>query len=308
MATPREDLVRTIIGRLPVPGRVQSVLFLGYDTLQNYGQHRGSETAAALAYYSLFALFPLILFVLAFLGYILGGAARQEQIIGAITDRIPGSRALIESTVSQVIKARGPVTVIALVTLLWSASGVFAMLANGVNRAWCTGCGRPFWEERLVGIGLALLIGVLIFVAILTSGLMQFAHQFGDALFPPRIAGIFANLDLAGIVFGILLNTMAFFVIYKFLPTVRVPWQAALLSAVCAGTVWEAAKYIFAWYLAAFAAQNFTMVYGSLGAVLALLLWIYFSAVILLLGAELGATYAQGTFRSRPRLRVEGHE
>jgi membrane protein len=308
MATPRQDLVRTIIGRLPVPERAQAALFLGYDTAHNYSLHRDGETAAAIAYYSLFALFPLILVTMSILGYILGSSDRQAEIVGAIADRIPGSRDLVLNTVGQVLRARGTITILALVTLLWSASGVFSLLAIAINRAWCTDCGRPYWQEKLVGITLALLIGVLVLIAIASSGFVQIAHQFGDSLFPPAVAAILGQLDIAGFLFGVIANVAAFFVIYKYIPTIHVPWRAALLGALTAGIAWEAAKYIFTWYLSTFAIRNFRMVYGSLSAVLALLLWVYFSAVILLLGSELSATYVQGTFRSRPRLKLEGHE
>jgi membrane protein len=188
---------------------------------------------------------------------------------------------------------RGALGVVALAALLWSSSGVFSALVTAISRAWCGDCGRPMWKEKLVGLILTLMAGLLIFVAIGSSSLAQVVHLYGDRLLPAELAARVGPFDLVGVALSIAVNISAFFILYKWVPALHVPWRPALLGAVVAGVVWEAAKGVFAWYLSTFAVRNFTQVYGPISAVLGLLLWTYVSAVIVLLGAELGATYVQ---------------
>jgi len=292
MATPREDdLVTRAIGWLPLPSAVRWLLYLIWDTVQNYGRERGGETAAAIAYYSLFSIFPLLLFLVSGASYVLGSAARHEEIVHTVASYIPGSEDLLLTIVRQVLSARGPVTVIALVALLWSSSGVFSLLAAAIERPWPVRRPRPFWKQKLLGLGLAAMIGVLVIVAIAASSAAQLLHRYGDALLPQQLVEALSGVDIIGYTIAVVANSSAFTLLYKWTPTVRVPWRAALVGAVPAGVAWEAAKAIFAWYLSTYAVRNFSLVYGSLGAVVALLLWIYLSAVILLLGAALCAAY-----------------
>ena len=294
MATPRsDDLVTRLITMAPMPPLLRSLLYLVWDTLQNYGKERGSETAAAIAYYSLFSIFPLLLFIVSAASFLLGGAARHEEIVHTVASYIPGSEELLLTTVQQVLAVRGPVSIVALVALLWSASGVFSLLAAAIERPWPVHLPRPFWKQKLVGVSLAAMIGVLIFVAIAASSAAQVLHRFGDSLFPKQIAQALDQVDIIGYTIAVIANSAAFAILYKWTPTIRVPWRAALVGAIPAGVAWEAAKAVFAWYLSTYAVRNFSLVYGSLGAVLALLLWIYLSAVIVLLGAALCAAYGR---------------
>ncbi len=291
MATPSDDLVTRAINWAPMPAGLRWLLLLLWDTMQNYGRERGGETAAAVAYYSLFSIFPLLLFIVSVASYVLGGTARHEEIVHTVAAYIPGSEDLLLTIVRQVLSARGPVTIFALVALLWSASGVFSLLAAAIERPWPAPTPRPFWKQKLLGIGLAAMIGVLIFVAIAASSVAQVLHRYGDALLPEQLVRALSGVDVVGYTIAVVANSSAFAILYKWTPNRPVPWRAALVGAIPAGVAWEAAKAVFAWYLSTYAVRNFSLVYGSLGAVVALLLWIYLSAVILLLGAALCAAY-----------------
>lgn len=308
MPSQGHDVVRSILERLPLPQRVHSTVLLLYDAMHNFGEHRGSETAAAIAYYTLFAIFPLILFLMAALGYIFGSSARQADILQIIAENFPGSRELLETTIEQVLQVRSPVTIVATVTLLWSASGVFSQLAVAINRAWCVDCSRPFWEGKLVGLLLALVIGALVLVSIVSSGFIELVNRFGDRVVPPELRALTGQIDVIGVAISAVVTIAILFLMYKIVPTVRVPWRAALLSAIVAGLTFEAARYVFTWYVSTYASRNYTMIYGSLSAVLAFMVWTYVSAMILLIGAEIGARYAQGSFHTWPALKVDGHE
>lgn len=292
MATPlNDDPIARLIVCLPLPAALRTLLSVIWETVQNFGRERGGETAAAIAYYSLFSIFPLLLFLVSAASYLLGGATRHEEIIRAVASYIPGSEDLLLTTVRQVMTARGPVTIIALVALLWSASGAFSLLAAAIERPWPARRERPFWKQKLLGIGGAMMVGLLVLVGIAASSAAQVLHRFGDSLLPGHLAEALRGVNVIGYAIAVVASSSAFTVLYKWMPTVHVPWRAALVGAVSASVAWEAAKAVFAWYLSTYALRNFSLVYGSLGAVLALLLWIYLSAVILLLGAALCAAY-----------------
>ncbi len=292
-ASERRGVVSSLLIRLPLPSHVRFVLLLAWDTVQSYGQHRAGETAAAIAYYALFSVFPLILFVIAALGFLLKTPDTQERIIQTIAAYLPGSEDLLGSTIRQVIRVRGPIGVVAAITLLWSGSGVFSALATAIGRAWREDGGRPFWKQRLVGLALAAGVGLLILLAIISSSFAQIIGRYGRSLLPPELAAFSFPLDVAGFTLAVVANLGAFFIAYMWLPGAPVPARAALLGAATAGLTWEVAKGVCAWYLSTFAVNNFRQVYGPVEAVLAFLLWTYVSAAIVLLGAELSATYAR---------------
>jgi membrane protein len=289
------DPVRAIIVRLHLPSLLRSLLLLAWDSWSSFGRHRGGETAAAIAYYGLFALFPLMLFILSVAGLVLGTASREADIVQAIANYIPGSETLLQHTISQVLAIRGSVSLVAVVALLWSASGVFTLLWTAINRTWCPDCGQPLWKQRLVGVVITLLVGALMIIALASSGFAHVARSVAAAVLPHPLLIRISLLDWIALATGIITNIAAFFLLYRWLPTVPVPWRAALLGAFVAGLLWELAKIAFTWYLTTFAVHNFTLVYGSLAAVIVLMLWTYLSASIILFGAEVGATYARAS-------------
>jgi membrane protein len=290
---PASDRIRTILTRLPLPGLLRSLTLLVWDTFQNFGRHRCGESAAAIAYYGLFSIFPLVIFVMSAAALFLGSAAQQDAIIQTISSYLPGSEGLIQSTVQQVMRVRGPVSLVSLVVLLWSSSSVFSVLASAVGRAWCADCGQPAWRTRALGVVIAVIAGILIILAISSGTAVQVMRHY-SGLLGPEVAAALSLLGLAGYAFALVADVIAFLLLYKWVPTTHVPWRAALLGAAVAGVAFEVARNVFAWYLSTFALRSVSQVYGSVGAVLGLLLWVYFSAMIALLGAELGATSIHG--------------
>jgi membrane protein len=286
----KSDPIADALGRLP--GRpLRATALLLWNTLASFNEHRGGEAAAAMAYYTLFSLFPLILFLLSLAGFVLGQADLSEQIIAIVSSYLPGSEELIGGVVQEVVSARGPMSVIAVVGVLWSASGMFRSLAMAVERAWSQDGDQPPWRYPLIGVAITLGMAVLIILSLAGSAVTQIITYYRDALLSPALAAIAPNVNILGVPASALANVAFFFALYKWVPRVNVPWRAALLAAVIVGLVWEAAKYIFSWYLANIAVGSLNRTYGSVGAVIALLLWTYLTASLILLGAELSAAY-----------------
>ena len=258
-------------------------------------------TAAAIAYFALFSLFPLTLLSISIASFSLGPLMDQQLIVQKLEFIAPALGQLLGQNIDEIIQARGPVTSVALVGLIWSASTIFYTLTRTLNEIWGNKRRRPVWKRR----GLAILF-VLTFV--------------GPALFLASFAGsMIANLRTwlpdqiipigGGISFvvAILLDVALFMVLYIMLPHGASTWREILPGAIGAGLLWELAKKAFLFFVSTYISVS-NLVYGSVAAIIAFLVWAYLSGLIFLFGAYLSVSYyqlkQQQTKRSgRPNIR-----
>ncbi len=256
------------------------------DAWAAYNRHEMGMLAAALGYYFLLALFPLLLLLIAIASPFFTSEELIRNAVRFVGNYFPTAAGELRTILREVINARGPVSIIAALGLLWSASGVFDLVQRGLNRAWQVTQPRPLWRQRLVSIATVIAIGVLFGLSFAASALARAGVQYRVDFGSTRIEVVSLGLTT-------ILNFFLFAVIYKFFPFARVAWRQVWASALVASVLWEVAKYIFVWYLLNFARLN--LVYGSVGAIIALLVWGYITATILLFGAELSALEARGT-------------
>lgn len=238
------------------------------------------DLAAGLAYYTLLSIFPLMLVVLAVVGQVLSESA-QEQLIERLAATLPTSRDLIVDNVRDVARLRGPVGVIAVVFLVWSGSNVFGAAERMLNRVWHVQRPRAFHAVQLRRIGMGLLSTPLLIAS------------FGASVALQAAANVFVNgvaIFLSTFVI-VLVSIGVFTLIYRFGPNARVTWGAALAGGATGGIGFEVGKLAFAVYAANF--SNFALVYGALAGTIAFLIWIYWSCVFLLIGAEVAAVSSQ---------------
>ena len=242
--------------------------------------------AAAIAYFATFSLFPLILLSIAIASFSLGSLMDQHIIVQRLEFIAPALGQLSGKNIDDIIQARGPVTIVALVGLIWSASTIFYTLTVTLNDIWGNKRSRPAWKRR----GLAILF-VLTFV--------------GPALFLASFAGsMFADLgiwlpnqiiSLEGVIsfiVAILLDVALFMVLYIMLPHGISTWREVLPGAIGAGLLWELAKKTFLFFVSTYISIS-NLVYGSVAAVIAFLVWAYLSGLIFLFGAYLSVSYCR---------------
>lgn len=267
--------------------RTGGVLRILKSTVESFGKARGSQAAAAVSYYALFSLFPLLLVLVAAGSYFLEGDPVQS-VMNLVAEAIPLSRELIERNLEQVLNSRGAVGLIGLLTLLWSASGVFGVLATNINLAWPDAEKRSFIMQRSLAIGIVVILLCLLVVAVVGSTIMNILSEFQVPV--PGTVQIYGTF-----IWGLLSNFLAWFfsllallAIYRWLPNTEVNWRAAFWGALFSATTWEIATSAFVWYLGS-GLNRYKLVYGSLGAVIALLFIIYISSLIILFGAHLSS-------------------
>lgn len=265
--------------------------------VQDFKQDNGAIVAAAIAFYIFISLIPMLLLGVSILGFVLGSPEEAERIIlGFLRQYSPtlieeggaGIRAVIED----IIRGRGAIGGIGLIGLLWSGSSAFVNLHKAVNIAWDSPDDRGFIKTRLLAAGLLLAVGALLLASLGLGALVNIIRNYDVTLLgisPPDIP-IWSFLAQA---IPLAVTIAIFTLMYKVMPTRCVPWAPALLSGFIAGLFWEVARYGFSWYIGNFA--NFSAVYGSLAGLVILIFWIYYSSLILIVAAEVGAVYGKHT-------------
>lgn len=291
---------------------VQLVFFVPKDLVNDFLAKNCTQFAAAISFYALFSLFPLTLAVVSGLSFFLGDPESGIDLAHQISELAPVSSDWVGATIAGVVEKRAITGVAAVIGLLWASNAVFGAIRKGVNAAWGISTPRPFLSERVIDLSLTFGSALLILISISTTTIRTFFRHLielvqtqlcgeelveapiirldGICMFDP--AFVFGGiLDLIAPIFAPLLTLSTFTVLYRFLPNtaVRVKdvWPGAMIAAIS----FEILKSGFVWYVAAYPAYN--VVYGTLGAVVALLAWIYLSAIVLLFGALITSRYSR---------------
>ena len=252
----------------------------------------GPTMAAAIAYYALFSFFPVVLLMVTVSSFFFSSATAQKEVIAWAERYIPTSGDLIRANISQVLRVRGTVSMVALLGLLWSASSVFTALDRAINKAWDVTELRPFWRQKLLAFSMIVGAGGLLLVSIVSTTFFSVIRRLRLPLAGWQLFGQGSMFpSLLSTLLPVILTLLIFLLLYKILPNTTVRWSDVWLGALLTGLGWELAKYLFTWYLANFASYN--LVYGSVALIIAFLAWSYYTGLILVLGAEFTAEYAK---------------
>ena len=269
---------------------VRFVLFCN-DTVNAFLARSLPYFAGAIAFYTLFSIFPLFLSVISIIGY-LGPRTEAAQLAFAVdfAEVIPVSSEFISETMSGLVHARAITGIASILVLLWAATVVFGAIRKGINAAWGIRTPRPFLKERLIDFALVLGAGVVMLAVLFVTPTVGVLREVTTVIAPD--SGRFTGLvwSLAAWLLTPILAFGTFLFLYTYLPNtdnhIRDVWPGALLASLA----FDLANLAFVWYVGSYAHYN--VLYGSVGAILALLTWVYLSAIILLLGALVTSRYA----------------
>jgi membrane protein len=278
----------------------QSIFRLFRETITEWQNDKVPLLAAALAYYTVFSIAPLLIIAIAIAGAFFGEEAARGEIIDQVQGLIgqQGAEAIqsmLQNT-QQPSANSGLATLFGVVTLLIGATGVFGQLQDALNIIWDVkpkpGVGlKVFFLSRLLSFAMVLVIGFLLLVSLLLSAILAaISHYFGDLIPSFQFVGQLLNFTLSFIVI-----TLLFAAIYKVLPDVKVPWQNLWLGAIVTALLFNAGKSLIGLYLGNSAVSS---TYGAAGSLVVILIWIFYSAQILLLGAEFTHVYSR--YRGTP--------
>jgi membrane protein len=280
----------------PAPRGKKLALFnLSSDLLNSFKQaflsfarSDSGNLSAAIAFYSLLSLFPLVLCLVSLSGFFIRQTGSEEALIQRATHWLPGGTEIIQENLKSISKNFGRVQLISLLLLWWSASGVFLSMETALNRAWRVPSHRSYWRRHLLALGMSLMCGTLLVLSLGVTAVQQrMAHlarasrgEWGSpALFSPLAHSLFLFTP-------ILFSIITFVLIYWIVPNQPVKLREVIGGALVAAILWEIAKHLFAALLPFF---NYRHLYGSLGVAVTFMMWGYVSSLILLFGAEFAA-------------------
>lgn len=260
---------------------------------RSFGKARAAEAAAGMAYYTIFSLFPLSLALIGVGGYFLRSEHVFQEVVTLLTGAIPVSRELIESNIQQVLERRGSVSILGLIGLLWSGTGLFSVLAHHINRAWTGAEPRNFLERRLVALAMVGTLALFVLISLLSTPALDLLARLRVPLWDGTSIYEAVLWTLLSDLVPWLLTFVMFLALYRWMPNTNVNWSGPIWGALLVALAWEGAKRGFAWFITS-GLVRYRLVYGSLGAVVALMLWIYLSSWLALFGAHFSAALGRG--------------
>ncbi len=264
------------------------------DTFDNWNKDHAQRLGAALAYYTVFSLGPLLIIVIAIAGLVFGQQAAQGQIVDQLRGLVGDQGAtFIQSAIAASSTPRTGLiaSVIGVATLILGALGVFGALQDALNAIWGVqpkpGRGiKGLITDRLLSFSMVIVVGFLLLVSlVISAALAAFLKYFGGML-------PFSSTVLQGINFFVsfAVVTLLFALIFKVLPDAKVHWSDVWIGAVLTALLFAIGKFILGYYLGTSA---YASSYGAAGSLIIVLVWIYYSAQILFFGAEFTKAFAQ---------------
>jgi membrane protein len=258
-------------------------------TIQESGNHDAGQRAAGVAYYAIISIFPLLLGLIAVFGFFLPSVNLQNALLNFIGNNIPGATNILKDNIDGIIRLRGVMSIFSIIILFWGASALFGSISLAINRAWNINKQRHLFIRKASEIGMVFGTGILFLLSLGTSTFISF---MGNTLnFSGRDA---TAVNLGAKLIAFLLMLAIFLLLYKFVPNTKTRWRDIWPGALAAAILFEIARALFIFYLEHFA--NYQVIYGTVSSFVILLIWIYYSALILILGAEF--TYQYGHTRN----------
>jgi membrane protein len=272
--------------------RLIRIPFFGFvnEVLEGMGNDGASEVVGAIAYYGILSLFPLLLGVISLLGFFLPSATVQDQIFRFVEANLPAAEDILRVNITGIIQVRGVLGIVSVVGLFWSASAMFGAINRGVNRAWGLNVRHPFHVRKLREVGQSLSACVFFYILITASSVLTSFNPGGGL-----ISGIGASL------LAYLLEFFVFLLIYKTVPATKTHWRYVWPGALFAATAFELARGVMVIYFSRY--SHVELVYGTIGSIIILLIFAYYVAFILIIGAELSSEYSRLRLGLAPRPR-----
>lgn len=264
------------------------------ETFDEWNEDKASRLAAALAYYTIFSLAPLLIIAIAIAGSIFGEEAARGEIVGQIQGLVGKSGAeVIETAIENANKpASGTIaSLISIVALLFGATGVFSQLQDALNTIWEVQPkpGRPvkgFIRQNILSFTMVLGIGFLLLVSLIISAVLAGINSYFSGLLP----GFDLLWQIANFIISFAVTTLLFAMMFKFLPNVKITWGDVLIGAAITSLLFSIGRFLLGVYLGN---GSFGSTYGAAGSLVVILAWVYYAAQILFLGAEFTQVYAR---------------
>lgn len=273
--------------------RLKQLQKVAFGSVEEWFHQRAGSKGAALAFYTLFSMAPLLILVISITGAVFGEKAAQGEIFNQLNGLVgpKGADAIQMLLASAHNSGSGMVaTIVATVLMLIGATTVFSELKDSLDELWYVPSARQtgliaFIRTRLVSFGLILVLAFLLLVSLVVSAILQLLENYWSGIWS-NIAYVVSPVSQ---IFSFLVITCLFASIFKLLPNIKISWRDVWIGALGTAALFVLGKYLIGVYLGN---SNVASSYGAAGSVIALLLWVYYSAQIFFFGAEFTRQYA----------------
>lgn len=274
------------------------------QTFEEWNADNAPRLAAALAFYIAFSLAPLLVITIGIVGFVLQEAFVREEVLTLVTRTMGESAGVfVDELIDGIRQPQAGIitTLLGIGALLLGALGAFEQLKSALNTVWnvpqsmqAEGI-RGFITNKLLSFGMVLMIGFLLLVSLILSTILSALESYTLSIW----AGAEVALYWLNIVLSYAIVTLLFAMIYRFLPDIRLQWRDVLIGAFITTLLFNLGKYALSLYLSN---SGLASAYGAAGSFVLILFWIYYSAQIVLFGAEFTQVYARryGSLRDLP--------
>jgi YihY family inner membrane protein len=255
-----------------------------WEVIQAFGADKCSFLAAGLCYFVFFSIFPLLLLLVSVAGYFLTAEQAMQQAVQLTQQVFPQQQTFLLEVLQGVMEHRDKASLFGVAALVWSAKNIFLSLGQALNIIWKVPTDRGPLLENVLAIGLSFSVGLIIFLTSVSYAILLALLNFRFpvlGLSPSEVPGI---VFLIVNILPVTLVALVLGALYIVLPNRTMTVQQVLPGAIVASLLWEALRRVFGYYLEHM--SRFDAVYGSISGIVGFLLWIFVSASVFLLGAE----------------------
>jgi len=281
---------------LAVNRRTGGALDVLAEATRSYARANAPEAAAAMTFYAVFSLFPLLAIVVTLSSLVIGEDRIANFLLTIFTPIFPASQVLITQNIERFITQRGAFTLLGGVSLIWAASGVFVILTHNINRAWENARVRNFLQRRLMALSLVGGILALMALSLVISTIFAVFTTVRPAFLERWLNWTSPIVPLLSDLLPFVVTYLIFLFVYRFVPAAPVRLSDTLWGALLVTVGWEVTSSAFTWYVGSGLAQ-YDILYGSIAALAILMLWLYINNILILLGAHLSAAVSKRRIR-----------
>ncbi len=244
--------------------------------------------AASISFYALLSFIPFLLLAASIMGFLFASSEQAlRDIVMFVAGNFPGAASAALGLLSDTVHDKTFYGLLGLIGVLWGSMRVFSVLEEAMNRIWRTRGRRGFWKSRLVAFTCVPIMMVFVTISLVLTSLLQALKSNRLPLLEVTVIDVPIVGSIISYGVPLLISILLFTWIYYLLPSRWHHLQSAFIGAVLAGLLWEVAKLLFDSYVRNFG--EFLTIYGSFTSLALLFLWVYYSAIVVLLGAEFGA-------------------
>ena len=247
--------------------------------------------ASSIAYYGLLSLFPFFLVAFAILGSVSAGAEERAAILDFVFRYFPRQLEFVTAQLDALAQSRVQLGVVGSIVIVWAAMGVFGAVTSGVNHAWGVPQPHGYFKHKAVSFLMLVAAGILLLAALLLVSAVQVARASWFAAVPASVPGLRVLQSLVARYASLVLFVFVVGLIFYFVTNAKVRFRDVWVGAVVTGLLWQGALTAFSWYVRDL--SRYRVIHGSIAAVVVFLIWVYLSAAILLLGAEISGAYSR---------------